>query len=541
MWTATTHLTVARSFSGRPAGWRTKFNGPTLVEADAIIAPPARRVRAPRPHRGPFPETPTVLNSSEVAADLPKQLDEPCRNGQQSSPSASNRSDSTNGTPTNNHHRCSSSSSSAKAASPTQQRKKIAKDGSSNGHSSNGHHSNAKGGGPPPEPKRANGGSSAPPPPKPTTTVGQPNRPWYGSNPQLEAQIPTLLQQCTQQQNGTATENARRAAAEARMLLETCAESEQPITQFYLGVAVGALDGEAAACDYYERALKQLPLLHNARNNLIRGLMRRGSPQDLKSAIEHANLSAGLQPEVAEMQYQLGVVLMQQHKWDEAAAAYERTLQLDARHHGAYINGVHSIQQIADGNDKGARKRLEKLARMGVKQGLWQTWWQRPPHLLPGLRSQPWWDRRAFPWCALLERNFGAIKEEVLALKGNQTFTPVGGRAAHDSTLVAAGEWREFPLFGNGQQYEANCARCPVTTRTMQHVSAAIDLAMAGGGETLFSTLKVCVLACARQSSHSEDSKHTHSLFLLSPCVLCRPNDSPGRTFALTAARQTRG
>ena len=120
-------------------------------------------------------------------------------------------------------------------------------------------------------------------------------------------------------------------------------------------------------------------------------------------------------------------------------------------------------------------------------------------------------------------------------------FTKVGGRAVHDHPLVAAGEWREFPLFGNGQQYEANCARCPVTTRTMQHVSAAIDLAMAGGGETLFSTLKVCVLACARQSSHSEDSKHSLTHSSCCPCVLCRPNDSPGRTFALTAARQTRG
>ena len=38
---------------------------------------------------------------------------------------------------------------------------------------------------------------------------------------------------------------------------------------------------------------------------------------------------------------------------------------------------------------------------------------QRPPHLVPGLRSQPWWDKRAFPWCALLERNYAAIRAEV--------------------------------------------------------------------------------------------------------------------------------
>ena len=94
------------------------------------------------------------------------------------------------------------------------------------------------------------------------------------------AELEAALQQCTQQQNGTATENARRAAAEARMLLETCAESEQPITQFYLGVAVGALDGEAAACDYYERALKQLPLLrvHRRRLGAARRQKREAKP-----------------------------------------------------------------------------------------------------------------------------------------------------------------------------------------------------------------------------------------------------------------------
>ena len=292
MWTATTHLTVARSFSGRPAGWRTKFNGPTLVEADAIIAPPARRVRAPRPHRGPFPETPTVLNSSEVAADLPSSW-----TSHAATASNRRRARPTDLIQQTAHQPTTTTVVPAAAAAQGRLADAAAQEDCKGRQQQRPllqwPPQQRQGGGPPPEPKRANGGSSAPPPPKPTTTVGQPNRPWYGSNPQLEAQIPTLLQQCTQQQNGTATENARRAAAEARMLLETCAESEQPITQFYLGVAVGALDGEAAACDYYERALKQLPLLHNARNNLIRGLMRRGSPQDLKSAIEHSKPLGG--------------------------------------------------------------------------------------------------------------------------------------------------------------------------------------------------------------------------------------------------------
>lgn len=52
------------------------------------------------------------------------------------------------------------------------------------------------------------------------------------------------------------------------------------------------------------------------------------------------------QPDVAEMQYQLGVVYMQQSKFEQAAAAYERALKLDGHHRGAFVNGVHCLQQM---------------------------------------------------------------------------------------------------------------------------------------------------------------------------------------------------
>ena len=296
----------------------------------------------------------------------------------------------------------------------------------------------------------------------------------------MEKRIPQMLQSG---QLGGVTQ--------AQRLLKTVAEEDAPITQFYLGVATGIIDGEAAACDHYERALKQLPLLHAARNNLIRGLMRRGSAKDRTKALEHANLSAGLQPEVAEMQYQLGVVQMQLKMPKEAAGSYEMALKLEPTHAGALVNGVHCLQMLPPG-DQVARARLRKLAEHGVRAGLWNNWMQRPPHTVAGLRSQPWWSKRDFPWCALLERNYPSIREEVLGIinKPKDAFTPVGGRAAHDSTLVAAGEWKEFPLFGNGQRYDENCSRCPVTAKTMECVPAAMELSMAAGGETIFSTLK---------------------------------------------------
>jgi len=66
----------------------------------------------------------------------------------------------------------------------------------------------------------------------------------------------------------------------------------------------------------------------------------------------------------------------------------------------------------------------------------------------------------------------------------------VGGRAHHDRTLVSTGEWREFPLFGNGRKHEANCARCPATARALERIEAATSLSVAGGGEAIFSVIR---------------------------------------------------
>ena len=127
--------------------------------------------------------------------------------------------------------------------------------------------------------------------------------------------------------------------AEARALLCVGADEAAPITQFYLGIAVGGIDGEAASCDHYERALAVLPTLHSARNNLIRGLLKRATPESFAAALAHAEASAELQPDAAEMRYQLGVVRMHCNDLDAAADAYEGTLEIDASHVGALVNG----------------------------------------------------------------------------------------------------------------------------------------------------------------------------------------------------------
>ncbi len=276
--------------------------------------------------------------------------------------------------------------------------------------------------------------------------------PWWGEDAQLEAIIPTLLR--------------TGKAAEARELLSARARPDAAITHFYHGVCAGALEGEAAAVDHYERALRQLPHMHAARNNLIRGLMLRGGPHDHAHALDHARLAVQHQPGVAEMHYQLGVVHLQLGELSDAVRAYEATLRLSPAHVGALVNGVHALCAMPPG-DEASRRALGRFSAMGVDAGIWIHPMQRPPHCIKTLRSRAWWEPQDFPMVAALEAHADQIRNEMLSLRSGQ-FSRVGGRSAHDHTLVATGEWREFALFGNGRKIEANCARCPVTTSIIE-------------------------------------------------------------------------
>ena len=44
------------------------------------------------------------------------------------------------------------------------------------------------------------------------------------------------------------------------------------------------------------------------------------------------------------------------------------------------------------------------------------------PDLVPGLRSQPFWDTSEFPWVKELEANYEVIKEELLSLRSQSGF-----------------------------------------------------------------------------------------------------------------------
>jgi len=316
------------------------------------------------------------------------------------------------------------------------------------------------------------------------TPLGQ----WWRDDPSLEQRIQGLLQQ--------------RRAAEARELLRTRGDLRHGVSQFFLGVCTGMVDGEAFAVDAYEAAIVAMPGLAEAHINLVRALLVRSRPGDHDRALTLAKLSAASQPSAAMPRYNVGVILMQLGRTTEAAAAFEETLVVDPTHRGALINGAHTLTALRTvggrGEAESLRQRILSLGRAGVSAGFWEHPQQRPPCFVRNLRpSRPWHDAAAFEMVSVLEAAYPEIKAELFAAQrrgarggGDGVFTPVGGRAAHDSTIVAAGEWREMPLYGNGSRHEANCAMCPKTAAAIARCPLAIDLAMHGGGETLFSVVR---------------------------------------------------
>jgi aspartate beta-hydroxylase len=103
-----------------------------------------------------------------------------------------------------------------------------------------------------------------------------------------------------------------------------------------------------------------------------------------------------------------------------------------------------------------------------------------------GLRAQPWWDPREFPWTAVLEANADVIRNELASVQ----LVSVCGRSEHDGSLVSRGTWSEVVLLsGPGVLHRENCARCPRTAALLLQISAATSLARCGVGEALFSAL----------------------------------------------------
>jgi aspartate beta-hydroxylase len=75
----------------------------------------------------------------------------------------------------------------------------------------------------------------------------------------------------------------------------------------------------------------------------------------------------------------------------------------------------------------------------------------------PDLDSQPWYDPQDFPLVNYLESNFGAIRDEILALEASRFHR-------ESERIKRSGEWDVAFLYERGRRRDEVCDACPVTT-----------------------------------------------------------------------------
>jgi len=87
----------------------------------------------------------------------------------------------------------------------------------------------------------------------------------------------------------------------------------------------------------------------------------------------------------------------------------------------------------------------------------------------PDLPTSPYFARELFPWYAMLEDNFDAVRAELAeVLRSEDNLEPF--LKLHSSQEIAgylggegAPKWDAFFFYRHGQRYDDNCARCPKT------------------------------------------------------------------------------
>ncbi|GAA3998058.1 aspartyl/asparaginyl beta-hydroxylase domain-containing protein [Sphingomonas humi] len=110
----------------------------------------------------------------------------------------------------------------------------------------------------------------------------------------------------------------------------------------------------------------------------------------------------------------------------------------------------------------------------------------------PGLPQTAFYNSAEFPWISELESAASAMRAEVEALLGGESFAPyVQGdptRANRGHALLNDPRWSAFYLWQNGAVVAENAARCPVTMRALE--AAPMPMIPGRAPNVLFSQLK---------------------------------------------------
>jgi ornithine lipid ester-linked acyl 2-hydroxylase len=87
------------------------------------------------------------------------------------------------------------------------------------------------------------------------------------------------------------------------------------------------------------------------------------------------------------------------------------------------------------------------------------------------LPLQPFYDPRDFPWVAPLEGNWEVVRAELDAVLAHRAALPNFQDISTDQyQLTDDDRWKTYFFYGYGFRSDANCARCPETTRLIEAI-----------------------------------------------------------------------
>lgn len=178
-----------------------------------------------------------------------------------------------------------------------------------------------------------------------------------------------------------------------------------------------------------------------------------------------------------------------------ADSFYSTAIKLAGRTPGLPPEWRAEIQRVQAISQRFAREYESQLVAALAKQGLGaagterfaraidlllgkrQIYLQQPKHpYFPELPQIQFFDRRDFPWVVALEREAGAIRQELRALlEAGNAFVPYlqreANRPASDPRgLMENPDWGAFFLIKDGVTVAENAARCPRTFAALREV-----------------------------------------------------------------------
>ena len=122
---------------------------------------------------------------------------------------------------------------------------------------------------------------------------------------------------------------------------------------------------------------------------------------------------------------------------------------------------------------------IRSIPRLFLRQSRYRHRAQHPGvYYFPDLEGKPWWPSDVNS--KMLVSNKDVIAKEFNDIR-SRTKTEES-----DITLVSAGNWLSFYLFGNGLKIEENCRLCPRTTEIVE----SLPLCERAGGMVYFSVLE---------------------------------------------------